>query len=80
MPRPLGIIKHSNDYAHAVGRENYEDIPKSVWAAIAVSLATNGGDSLESATKRIAEEWECLYQCGIVPQRPTREMRQHLSD
>lgn len=61
-------FKTSNEYARQI--DNFADIPKTVLAAIAVSLATCGGDRLDEATKLINEEWETLYQAGIVPQKP----------
>lgn len=62
-------IKLSNTYADAV-KDIYEDCPKAVFAAIAVSLATCGGDHLDSAEQLVIEEWQILYDNGIVPQKP----------
>lgn len=64
-----------NCYALASGREFFDSIPKSVWAALAVSFATQGGDYLDKAAERIAEEWRILHENGIVPQAPNKVAR-----
>lgn len=64
--------KISNEYALAVGGDLYESIPKAVWAAIAVSALTSGGDQIEKAAQFVAEEWRALHDAGIVPQAPNR--------
>lgn len=51
------------------------DVPKSVWAAIAVSLAglhcESGVDGpIEDSVARCFEEWWILYHNGIVEQKP----------
>jgi len=63
------MAKKLNDYSRALSF--YDQAPKAVLAAIAVSALTCGGDSLEEASDRVAEEWWCLYEAGIVSQRPT---------
>lgn len=68
MPRPTGVTKLSNGYVEAVDRDFYIAIPKSVWAAIAISALTNGGQNLDLAESRIAHEWDILHRNGIVPQ------------
>lgn len=64
--------KLTNDYARAVPSELYRDLPKAVWAALAVSALTNGGDWLERAEALVVEEWWILHENGIVPQKPNR--------
>jgi hypothetical protein len=64
--------KQMNDYAQSVPRHLYDAIPKAVWAAIAVSALTVGGDYLEDAETRVRAEWEALYTAGIVPQKPSK--------
>jgi hypothetical protein len=59
-----------NEYAEQLGTI-FEDCPKAVFAAIAVSALTVGGDHLEDAPQRVADEWLALYQAGIVPQKPS---------
>lgn len=64
--------KLTNDYAQAVPGKLYEDLPKAVWAALAVSALTNGGDWLARAEDCVLEEWWILWENGIVPQKPTK--------
>ena len=61
--------KKYNSYALELGAM-YEQIPKAVFAAIAISALTNGGDQMDKARERIAWEWQMLYSNGIVPQKP----------
>ncbi len=61
-------FKTTNEYAQQL--ENYDAIPKAVLAAIAVSALTCGGDYLDEATRRINNEWQVLFDAGIVPQKP----------
>lgn len=60
--------KLHNSYAAQLGAI-YDEIPKAVLAAIAVSALTKGGDELEMAQARIADEWRILHENGIVPQK-----------
>jgi len=78
---PRGRNGHSankvqNDYALAVGGALFEEIPKAVWAAIAVSALSCGGDQIEEAAQRVAQEWKIWHEAGIVPQAPGRFARQ----
>lgn len=70
----MAINKLHNDYAAALGAL-FDEMPKAVIAAIAVSLASEGGNSLDDAPARIATEWDVLYLNGIVPQRPPATVR-----
>ena len=63
-------LKQLNEYATAPGMDLYETCPKAVFAAIAVSALTGGGDYLDEARSRILAEWTCLHQNGIVSQAP----------
>lgn len=65
-------IKQNNDYQRMV--KHYDKMPKSVLAAIALSLAFIAveEESFDKANARIAEEWEALHANGIVPQKPIR--------
>jgi len=65
-----GVVKQENEYNQSLSREVYDGCPKAVFAAIAVSLATTGGDYLEEAQERIISEWWALYDNGIVKQKP----------
>ena len=58
----------------------FENIPKSVLAAVAASFGTNGGDCLEQAAYRIAREWETLHNQGIVSQPLTSVAKQVIED
>ena len=54
----------------------YEDTPKAVWAAIAISALTCGGDHMSIARQRIVTEWDILHTTGIVPQAvPSKHRR-----
>jgi hypothetical protein len=46
----------------------YEETPKAVFAALAVSALTRG--DLSKAKQAILAEWLVLYENGIVPQKP----------
>lgn len=63
-----------NEYADAAG-DLLDSIPKAVWAAIAVSALTGGGDRLGAAQQRVANEWLILWSNGIVPQKPPKQVR-----
>ena len=65
MPR----LKLSNDYQRAFGRL-YAKTPKAVFAAIAYSGASGGGDYPDRAIENFLHEWWTLYHNGIVPQKP----------
>jgi len=67
-------FKTHNEYAEQL-RGMYDDIPKAVLAAIAVSAMTCGGDHLDEAKSLIAEEWQALHNQGIVPQAPRGEAK-----
>lgn len=64
----------SNEYAAQLGAM-FDEMPKSVLAAIAVSALTCGGDYIEEAAARVAHEWAILNENGIVPQRPSKSAR-----
>lgn len=62
-------VKLGNEYAAELGKL-YNDAPKAVLAAIAVSFGTCGGDRLDEARAVVLKEWQALYLAGIVPQKP----------
>jgi hypothetical protein len=66
------MFKTLNQYVSALRelRGFYEACPKAVFAAIAVSGMTNGGDRLDEAATLVLREWWILHDNGIVPQRP----------
>lgn len=75
--RPMGVTKLDNEYIRILPPEVYADIPKAVWAAIAISLATCGGDRLDDATRAIVHEWGILSLNGIVPQDIPASLRKY---
>ena len=60
--------KLHNEYAATLSRGAFADTPKAVFAAIAISSLTQGGDWLEEADARLFTEWNALHVAGIVPQ------------
>jgi hypothetical protein len=61
------MTKLMNDYAKEV--PNYDDIPKSVLAALAFSPAMRlEEDDPERAKQLLITEWAILHQGGLVPQ------------
>jgi hypothetical protein len=62
-------MKLQNEYARLLGNL-FADTPKAVFAAIAVSYATGGGDWLDKASENVLREWWVLYDNQIIPQRP----------
>ena len=60
-----------NAYQRTLG-DIFDDCPKSVCAAIAVSILTCGGDHLDQAKELFSAEWDALFQAGIVSQRPSK--------
>ena len=75
---PLGKI--GNPYATTLHAQDlYASIPKAVLGAIAVSLATCGGDYLEHARERVVREWHVLHLNGIVPQAVPAKYRHLLT-
>lgn len=73
----MRLKNKSNCYVETLGLEVFERTPKTVFAAIAFSLSniTSGGDTMDDwseARKRFFEEWEALYNNGIVSQKPIK--------
>lgn len=67
-------LKTTNEYAQEL-YGIYDDIPKAVLAAIAVSFASCGGSDMEGVKHRIADEWCILHQNGVVPQAPAKSAK-----
>jgi uncharacterized protein (DUF608 family) len=65
-----GQAKRDSEYSRAV----FEiEAPKTVWMAIAFSLAMLIENSdKDAAVARVMAEWETLHANGIVPQKPRR--------
>lgn len=64
--------KTSNEYAEMI--TIYESMPKAVLAALAVSLVmrVNGSTTPKEVTDELINEWEALYDNGIIPQKPPK--------
>lgn len=68
------MTKLNNEYSDMIGFA--DQIPKTVLAAMVVSMLSNGGDHLgteagiQKVREAIATEWQDLYTCGIVSQKP----------
>ncbi len=70
-------MKIGNAYATLLGAD-FERMPKTVLAAVAVSLAARLGESaddLQAARALIFKEWRVLHENGIVPQAPPLRAR-----
>ncbi len=73
----MHLKNHSNEYVAALGDSLFEKTPKTVFAALAVSLAMLRGDDdgnefdPEAAAPFLLREWWALYRAGIIPQKPT---------
>jgi len=72
-------MKRHNEYLPVLGKL-YDDTPKAVFAAIALSLSFIDieGRGWEQAVTRLKAEWLALYNNGIVPQRPPRMNKEDL--
>ena len=64
-------MKTFNSYAGRFDRL-YSRIPKAVFAAVAYSYTSSGGDDHAHGVERFLEEWRILYDNGIVPQEPPK--------
>jgi hypothetical protein len=62
-------LKVMNEYAARVD-DLYARTPKAVFAAVAVSLLTAGGEPGIDANAALLHEWKVLHENGIVPQAP----------
>lgn len=73
------INKKLNEYVEVLPREVFEDTPKAVWAAIAISFAVNLGaeGDFSKATQAVVHEWSILNQNGIVPQEIPASLRKY---
>ena len=62
-------LKLHNSYAGSI--PDYSSTPKSVFAALAYSLALRlNNDNHEAALETLRGEWSALHTAGIVPQHP----------
>lgn len=72
----------SNEYVDGIlggpGNKLYVDTPKAVFAALAISLAAQLGedaDDFAPVIVRLAHEWWCLHNNGIVTQPVSAALR-----
>ena len=69
-------MKLSNEYVeNALSGDFYEKTPKAVFAALAVSLILAQDENFCTVEKRLKDEWEILFENGIVPQKPLKTKR-----
>lgn len=62
-------LKKSNEYAKWIDAQVFADIPKTVFAAIAVSFAMRlNEEDFDRAMSEIISEWQTLHMVAIVPQ------------
>lgn len=76
----MRCLKKLNRYVGAIGAGVYEDCPRAVLAAIAVSSMTCGGDHLDKGRSRILAEWDALHVAGIVPQSLPEKYRRFIQE
>ena len=63
--------KISNEYADVLGRELYSAAPKTIIAAVVVSLfVRDAGCGFDGVQSEFLREWWTLYDNCIVPQKP----------
>lgn len=72
--RPMRGMKITNEYSQVLG-PIYERMPKAILAAIAVSFAARIFDGLEAVPNAVMDEWQALFDNGIVPQKPAADLR-----
>lgn len=67
---PASANKIGNEYQEQF--PCYDETPKSLIAAVAMSLAMQltGEEDNEQAKKILSDEWASLHKAGIVPQKP----------
>lgn len=73
MSRPNGVFKLGNSYQGLISRKLYEETPKAVFAAIAVSFLLNHQSiNEENIDLDLLSEWRLLFDQNIIPQRPPK--------
>lgn len=71
--RPMGVFKKKNVYQKLIDGKFYEQCPKAVFAALAVSYAVNlRGIDMDKVTGELLNEWEILFGNELVPQKPPK--------
>jgi hypothetical protein len=66
-------LKIGNEYVAQFGKL-YEQTPKAVFAAVALSLAFIKVEErgFDLAVQEFLNEWRALYENGLVPQKPPK--------
>jgi hypothetical protein len=73
MSRPNGVFKQRNSYQEELTATFYAQCPKAVFAAMAVSYASRQvNEDFAHVEAELLNEWQVLYDNGIVPQKPPR--------
>lgn len=62
-------FKITNEYSEAFGKL-YASTPKAVFAAVAYSYTSSGGDNPIQGIENFLQEWRILYENGVVTQKP----------
>jgi hypothetical protein len=71
----MNLKNHTNDYQQLLGAV-FEDTPKAVLAAIACSAYEQLGIHQDDFAAQIAYEWRCLFNGGVVPNKPPSRVLQ----
>ena len=71
----MNLKNHTNDYQQLLGSV-FDDTPKAVLAAIACSAYEQLGTHQDDLAARIAYEWKCLFNGGVVQNKPTKHVLQ----
>lgn len=60
----------TNEYSESIRPEFFQDVPKSIWAAIAISyLLHDRGARWDEVEDLVLHEWDVLHRNGIIPQK-----------
>lgn len=63
----------SNHYVEMIGESFFDQCPKSVFAALAVSLSIQHEKSSQHDIREaLLLEWHSLHKRGLVPQKPVK--------
>lgn len=65
-------MKKLNGYALAF-EKLYQKTPKAVFAAVAFSYTSTGGEDPAAGRRNFLTEWRILWENGIVSQKPPKE-------